>query len=140
VKKSPNRADMIFMDERRDQYWAYTENFLRDLFGGLVVLDVACGFGRFAKCFNPELYHGVDFSAEMLDIAGTENPDCSFFHEDAKNFVPPVEMNVIFEVNSLRSLGMTQQEFVDHYKQYANMFVACIEADQFCITPIYETR
>jgi len=42
------------------------------------VLDVACGYGRFAKYFDSNSYTGVDFSKSFIELAEESNPDHKF--------------------------------------------------------------
>lgn len=42
------------------------------------VLDIACGYGRFAKYFDESVYTGVDFSQDFIEIAQENNKRHSF--------------------------------------------------------------
>lgn len=42
------------------------------------VLDIACGYGRFAKYFDTSSYIGVDLSKSFIEIAEENNPGYKF--------------------------------------------------------------
>lgn len=42
------------------------------------ILDIACGYGRFARYFNQNSYVGVDFSKSFIQLAEESNPDYKF--------------------------------------------------------------
>jgi ubiquinone/menaquinone biosynthesis C-methylase UbiE len=46
------------------------------------VLDVACGYGRFAKYFNPHNYMGVDSCQSFISLATENNPEHTFVVAD----------------------------------------------------------
>lgn len=138
VRTAKNREDMIFVDGRRDAFWHRVRRQLGEWAAqDMRVIDVACGFGKFAGIFTPATYLGVDFSEEMLAIAAKEKPLYHFVAGDAKLFVPPSGVDVIFEVNSLKSLGMTVDDFIKHFSPYAKTSIACLEADRFVIEQVY---
>ena len=136
VKASANRDDMIFIDGRRQEFWKRVWEQL-DAWKNHEVVDVACGFGKFSKAFPPTRYRGIDFSAEMLQIARVENPGVVFDQVDAKAVQSFPKVDVIFEVNSLKSLGMTAEEFINKFRPYARVAVACLEADRFTVEQVY---
>ena len=142
VRTAKNREDMIFLDSRRDEYWRRVRAQLSEWAKeGLTVLDVACGFGRFATIFMPAQYRGIDFSEEMLKIATRENPLYAFEGMSAHEVnLRPAAFDVIFEVNSLRSLGMSPEDFVKRFSPYANVAVATLEADEFRVSHLYPQR
>lgn len=139
VRSAPNRQDMLFLDGRREEYWRRVR-FQLGLWAkaDVTVLDVACGFGQFANLFTPAKYRGIDFSAEMLRLAEETHPQYPFEQMSAHDVhLAPGAFDVIFEVNSLRSLGMTADDFIKRFLPYANVAVACLEADRFTIENIY---
>lgn len=135
VLASKNEQDMIFVDQRREVLWDRVRAQL-GIWRSFHVLDVACGFGKFAECFEPPYYTGVDFSEEMLKLACKKFPYHKFALGDAH--MPTMETyDVIFEVNSLKSLGMKPEDFISKFKPYARVAVACLEADGFQIENCY---
>lgn len=138
VKGAKNEKDMIFLDPRREEFWRRVEVQLA-LWKDLKVLDIACGFGRFAGGFNPEKYVGMDFSDEMYHLAKEKFPRHRFEHWDAGAGMLTLlcPFDIIFEVNSLKSLGMTAEDFISKYKPYARVAVACLEADRFTVENLY---
>lgn len=140
MKAAKNEEDMIFIDGRRHDYWDRVRRQLQ-VWKSMYVLDVACGFGKFAEGFEPPYYQGIDFSAEMLKRARQKFPHHKFRLGSARDIEGSKEMfDVIFEVNSLRSLGMTAEDFINKYRPYARMAVACLEADEFRVANIYPQR
>ncbi len=140
VKASKDEEDMIFLDGRRREYWDRVRRHLQ-VWKSMHVLDVACGFGKFAECFEPPYYRGIDFSLEMLKLAREKFPHHRFSLKSAREEPPePADRekyDVIFEVNSLRSLGMTAEDFIHKFRPYARIAVACLEADRFTIENVY---
>ncbi len=143
VKSAQNEEDMIFIDGRRGAFWERVRAQLR-VWRTHHVLDVACGFGKFAAEFEPPYYRGIDFSLEMLKLARAKFPHHRFSLKSAREEPPEpadrAQYDVIFEVNSLRSLGMTAEDFINKYTPYARVAVACLEADEFRIANIYPKR
>lgn len=123
---------MLFVDSRRDVFWADVRAFLKDWNEG-TALDICCGYGQFAKVFNQELYTGLDFSDNMRELAVKKNSGYLFESGDARTYAPRRMFDLVFECNSLHSLQMKPDEFIGHYKQFANKAVACLEADEFII-------
>lgn len=136
VKNAPNEKDMLFIDGRREEFWARVRNQLGP-WKGLNVLDIACGYGQFSNLFLPDKYTGMDFSEEMLKLAKQKNPDKTFKQADIRELELDKKYDVIFEVNSLRSLGMTPEQFNEKFNKNANKVVACLEADVFTIYQNY---
>ncbi len=132
-----NRKEMLFRDPRFQEYESRTRSLLLS-WNDRAVLDVCCGFGRFAQIFNKDKYLGFDFSQEMIKIAEAENPEHQFFQSDVREQATlKKSYDIVFEVNSLHCLGLTPEEFFEKYKQYAKQSVACLEADRFTIFQIY---
>lgn len=128
---------MIFEDPRFDQYTMKVNTVLK-AFNKFTALDIACGYGRFCENFNPENYIGVDFSENMIDLAKKTYPKYIFENGDArKGGFTKRKYDVVFEVNSLKSLNMSAAQFIEEYGKYANLFVCCLEADEFIIRPVY---
>lgn len=140
VKSAKNDDDMLFIDGRREEYWRRVADQLA-LWKDLRVLDVACGFGHFAGIFQTNLYDGIDFSGEMIALANRKHPSYRFKRIDIHQDEPyDGDWDVIFEVNSLRSLGMTADDFIKKYAKNARMAVATLEADEFRIAELYPQR
>lgn len=132
---------MIFIDPRRDDYWRRVRWQLGDwAVQSHSVLDLCCGFGKFAPVFAPAQYVGVDFSAEMVALAAAEQPLYSFLQADVRTFIPAAPVDVIFEINSLHSMGMTPEQFRDKFQPYAKVAVATLECDEFRIYQHYPKR
>ena len=55
------------------------------------VLDIACGYGRLSRYYDPSNYMGVDFSNDFLDIAKELNPGHKYTQADIKDL--PFEDN-----------------------------------------------
>lgn len=128
VKSHNNLQDMIFKDIRRDEFWERVDSQIR-LWEDKKTIDVCCGYGRFT------LDSGVDFSEEMIKLARGKFPDKNFTNADIKVFKPD-KVDVIYEVNSLHSLGWTPLQFYEHFKGRANI-IACLECDIFTIFQDY---
>lgn len=126
---------MLFEDGRFDEYERRVKELLY-AWEDYRVLDVACGYGRFAPIF--EDYTGIDFSSEMVALAEKKNPGKTFVCEDAKRVnLGHKKYDIVFEVNSLKSLDMTPEEFFEKYYDHARIAIACLEADQFIVRQIY---
>lgn len=132
-----DRRNMLFRDPRFQEYESRTRSALLQ-WEDEAVLDVCCGFGRFAKIFKKDKYLGFDFSQEMIKIAEAENPEHQFFQSDVREQAKLTRnYDVVFEVNSLHCLGLSPEEFYEKYKEYAKKCVACLEADRFTVFQIY---
>lgn len=77
----------------RDSDWVFLNEEHRKIFDMEIkatdkVLDAGCGYGRWAKYFNPENYTGVDLSPDFIEIAKAENPGYKFEvgHLEALNY------------------------------------------------------
>lgn len=124
VREAPNRDDMIFRDPRRDRFWERVRQQIAP-WEGLRTLDVCAGFGKFT------LDEGIDFSYEMIELAKADGVT-GIQMADARTYVPNKRYDVIYEVNSLHSLGWTPEQFYEHYGKHADI-VACLECDRFTI-------
>ena len=116
------------MDHRAIDHEKTVASFLK-MYSDKKVLDVGCGYGRFAKYFDH--YVGLDFSEEMLLLAQKNNP--------GKRYCLGVDIeeqfDVIFCVIALSSLGMTAEEFNEKWKKRASLAVMVFEIEQFYIFP-----
>lgn len=137
--KAKNEKDMLFLDSRREEYWERVRTFLDGWRDG-TCLDVCCGFGQFAKMFNPDNYSGIDFSEAMRNLAVKKNNGYLFEAEDGRTFIPRRKYDIVFEVNSLHSMKWDAKGFIEHYKPYANKAVACLEADNFTVYYVKQKR
>lgn len=132
-----DRRNMLFRDPRFNEYESRTRALLMT-WEDSMVLDVCCGYGRFAKIFKKEQYLGFDFSQEMIKIAEAENPEYQFFQSDIREQTKLAKQyDVVFEVNSLHCMGLSPEAFFEKYKGYAKKSVACLEADLFTVFEIY---
>lgn len=132
-----NLADMIFLDPRREDYWGRVKQELQS-WPVLEVLDVCCGYGQFSDMFHSKDYTGIDFSQGMIELANKLHPDYCFKQMDIKEISAFDKFDIIFEVNSLRSLGWTSDQFFEKFKPYAKKIIACLECDEFKIFNIYD--
>lgn len=128
-----NLRDLIFLDRNRDEYWRRVDNLL-SLYKHLKVLDVCCGYGRFSNFKN---YTGIDFSPEMIKLAKEKNPNKVFKLANALEYFDNDKYDLVFEVNSLHSLGLTADEFFKKFKKNATKYILCLEKDFFNIYNIY---
>lgn len=135
VKETPDLKDMLFKDPRREEFWRRVRNQL-ELWKDKNVLDVCCGYGQFSQIFNPLDYTGLDVSIEMLKLAKSKDPHRQFLHYNILTDTWGQTHDVVFEVNSLHSLGLTPQEFYEKFKNNAKI-IACLEADIFTIFQNY---
>lgn len=110
---------MIFLDGRRAEYWRRVFAYLGE-HKDAKVLDVACGFGKFAHLFKPENYMGIDFSEEMIKLAKEKNPGYAFFVMDYKDDILRDQFDLVFEINSLRSLGLNYYDFIERSRELIN--------------------
>jgi ubiquinone/menaquinone biosynthesis C-methylase UbiE len=142
----------LFRDPRFNQYERITYHILKGLIrAGDKVLDVACGYGRFAQTvrYAGGSWYGVDFSEEMKRQAkslitlseygrfqvvdATKGIDLSLKGWGENRF------NLIFEVNSLKCLRLTEEEFASLYQPLLRSAgqIACLECDQFTVFNYY---
>lgn len=127
---APNEKDMLFLDPRREQFWERVRTQIEQ-WKDLSTYDMCCGYGQFT------LHRGVDFSKEMIDLANQKSQR-EFLCADVREVdLPPVD--VIYEVNSLHSLGWTPEQFYERFKGKAQV-IACLEADRFTIFHDYDKR
>jgi len=139
VKATKNLKDMIFVDARRDIFWERVDAQLAMWAAqGHVALDIACGYGRFSQAFATDKYVGVDFCEGMVNLAREKYPQHTFVQLDAKApGIVTAKYDIIYEVNCLKSLGMTYEQFIEHFTPFAKVAVACLERDRFTISNVY---
>jgi SAM-dependent methyltransferase len=99
------------------------------------VLEIACGYGRFANEFQD--YLGIDFSDVMIQRAQENHPGKQFRVENARTFKPEKQYDVIFQVISRTSLKQSPEEFYEQWKPYARKFIIYFELEMFVAFPIY---
>lgn len=129
VNSIKDKKDVLFLDPRREEYWKRVREQL-SLWKKHRVLDVCCGYGQFADIFVD--YEGVDFCPEMIEMAYKEYPNKRWLVGDIKSEEFDDQYDIIFEVNSLHSLGWTPDDFFNKFKSHAKV-IACLEADKFTI-------
>jgi SAM-dependent methyltransferase len=59
---------------------------------GSCVLELGCGTGDLLAAVKPGTGVGVDFSKELVALAGTSHPDLIFIHSDAEEFSSEIEL------------------------------------------------
>jgi len=133
VKTSSDEMSMIMLDSRLPEYTKRVNDVLSG-WKDKKVMDVCCGYGRYSEHFKN--YIGLDFSKEMIALAKKKYPDKDFFVKDGKDHRPGELYDVVFEVNSLHSMGITEEDFYKLYKGCASV-VACLEMDKFTIFQNY---
>lgn len=126
----------LFADARYEQNDEMTRRVLEP-FKDCTVVDVCCGYGRFAPCFHPDNYFGFDFCEEMIRLAHEKFEEYHFELQDARTFDIP-KADIVFSAISLRVLNMSAKEFYEKYKNKANVAVICTSADDITIFPIYQ--
>lgn len=124
---------MIFRDPRREEFWRRVRQQL-SIWKDVPALDVCCGYGQFADIF--EHYTGWDISEEMLKLADHKHPNKTFQSENILDLESVSFSGLVFEVNSLHSLGLTPQEFASKFPKAK--IVACLECDKFTIFQNYK--
>lgn len=114
IKNVDNLRDAVWCTGMFVKHETMVREFLA-LWANKRVLDVGCGWGRFATCFSPEQYVGIDFSKKMIDEAKKRYPEYTFKVAD-KQELNGNGFDVVFEVISLSSLGMTEKTFADQFR------------------------
>ncbi len=109
------------------QHDTYVRKFL-EMWKGKKVLDVACGWGRFADMFEPENYLGIDFSQKMIEKARQKYPNHKF---KCKTFedINDEPYDLVFEVISLGPMGLSEAEFEGKFRNAKA--IAMFQADYF---------
>jgi SAM-dependent methyltransferase len=93
----------IQTEERRLQ-----EQAVRRVLGGLEygsVLDVGCGFGRYAPLVGGTSYTGIDLSADMLRSAREKRPDGRFVRVPLDAFAPSHQYDLVLAIEVLMHLS-----------------------------------
>lgn len=125
---------MLFEDCCRGEFWKHARSILLPWCQSSVV-DVACGHGQFASLFPPDRYIGIDFCGAMVELARERHPQHRFelstfgaFAAWASGSDNPAD--VVFQVNSLRSMGMKVDEFRALGEALSRRAVISIEKDE----------
>ncbi|MDA3897394.1 MAG: bifunctional class I SAM-dependent methyltransferase/glycosyltransferase family 2 protein [Desulfobacteraceae bacterium] len=74
-KNDPHRAGAFYQQLLEHYYCMMVQP-------GLRVLELGCGGGDLLAALKPSFGVGVDFSAEMIDIARSKHPECRFVQAD----------------------------------------------------------
>jgi SAM-dependent methyltransferase len=129
IDNKDNLRDMIWCHGDVAQHHKLVAEIL-SLWKRKKVIDVGCGYGRFAKIFNPKNYLGVDFSEEMIKLARKKNPGYKFMVADVhKDTFEPADL--AFEVISLGPFGMNEQQFIEKFQNCTS--VAMFRPEHFHI-------
>jgi hypothetical protein len=91
---------------------------------------VAAGHGQFCDLFEPGKYTGIDFCPAMIELARQRHPGYEFHcvkFEERTEADDWREFDIVFQVNALRSMGMTPDRFRDLAMPFAKMGVLCFE-------------
>lgn len=131
AKDKGAKLEAVFVDVRAQGHENYIKTFLSK-FRDMSALDVACGYGRFADCF--ENYTGIDFSQNFIDMAQKANPEKNFKCVDAHT-VELGKYDIVFSVISLSSLKQTPEEFYEKWKDTAKFAIFVFEVDRFYFYP-----
>lgn len=106
-------------------------------FADCSVVDVGCGFGRFAPIFDSEKYYGFDFSDEMIKMANEKHPSYKFAVADMNDHDIP-EAEIVFQAISLGMFQIQPQDFFEKYKHKAKKAVISIDGTNVIIYPKYD--
>jgi SAM-dependent methyltransferase len=108
------QAAYKFNKRERDDYLSNNYRgelgeYLKNKYSTFKILDLACGPGNYSKCFRPNLYLGVDFSKDLIEVAKKRNPEYSFqfaniLKEDFKDFNPNYTL-IMSTLEHLPNLG-----------------------------------
>jgi trans-aconitate methyltransferase len=76
------------------------------------VLELACGNGAFYERlgFNRGPYVGVDYSAKMLEVFKAAHPAVQLSAEDARTFVPPEPVDLIFSSGYVQYISVADMD------------------------------
>jgi SAM-dependent methyltransferase len=75
---------------------------------GSKVIEIGCGTGELLNAVNPSIGIGIDFSANMIDIAKNQFPDLQFVIADALEFQSDEKFDYIILSDLLSSLWDVQ--------------------------------
>ena len=139
-----NNRVVSYKDDEEVMIWATGREFkkrydkmIEDVLGNFkdcTVVDVACGFGRFCEVFKPENYFGFDFCDEMIKLAHSKYPEYRFEVQDYNTFDVP-EVDVIFNVISVGSMGINHEMFIEKYKSKAKKAIVSVDGTSIVISP-----
>lgn len=139
-----NRRVLEYKDDEEVMIWAtgtqfkkrYDEIITKVLsqFKDCTAIDVACGFGRFAHIFKPENYLGFDFCDEMIKLAKEKHPKYRFEVQNYYDFDVP-EVDIIFNVISVGSMGVNHEMFIEKYKDKAKKAIISVDGTSIMIYP-----
>lgn len=140
---------MLFRDPRFDAYERLVGEYLSAVIRpNWKVLDVACGFGRFARivCGKQAKWHGVDFCDEMRKLwveqgsVGNVYLNGNVRNHDVLQIVSRFgPFDFVFQVNSGKVLQWTPDQFRDAMLPLLARpgRIACLECDCFTVFNYY---
>ncbi|PKB15472.1 class I SAM-dependent methyltransferase [Flavobacterium sp. 5] len=107
----------------------YDEEY--EFFNGLIqerkcnsILEIGSGTGNLAKRFqeNNQNYKGLDSSLSMIAIAQERNKDCTFIHEDMRNFKLENTVDAIIITGRSTSYLINNEDVMDTFESvYKNL-------------------
>lgn len=148
-KYKGNPVLCLFNDPRFKEFEQQVDSFLRDKIKlGDKVLDVACGYARFANTVHLAggIWRGIDFSEEMRKQSPPSIQhrfyvgDAKMPHIDGK--ISRMQFDLIYCVNSLHVLQMNPKQYCDLYYPFCKPggIIASLECDVFTLFPIYKGK
>lgn len=130
IKEANNLRDAVWCTGVFVQYEQEVARILA-LYKDKKVLEIGSGWGRMCEYFEPENYTGVDFSKGMVGEAKKRYPDYNFIHADIKEKTFE-GYDVVFEVISLGSLGMTEADFIKMFSHIPTVIMFQAEGVRIC--------
>jgi SAM-dependent methyltransferase len=104
----------------REEYAFYSAILSKNSCTSLV--EIGCGTGHLAGQFieNGFIYTGLDISADMLNIAKKNHPQCKFIQADMRNFALPNKTSAAIITGRTISYLLSNQDVWDALKAINN--------------------